>query len=158
MVYQWKLPGLYSIPAQAAGEELDRIYQAHGKLDPADVVEESQREDAPLHGCFEWNDQAAAELYRVGQARGIIRAVVTVDDKRPQLDGVRAFVHVENVYQPMAVVVRSEDKMRLLMQNALGELDAFRKKYAALSELQSVFTAIDTLQPTLPHALKELAI
>lgn len=49
MVYKWKMPGLYDIPAQAAGEELDRIYEEKGELQARDVVNESRPETAPLH-------------------------------------------------------------------------------------------------------------
>ena len=39
MVYQWKIPTLYSVDAQTAGEELERIYNERGELSPKDVVE-----------------------------------------------------------------------------------------------------------------------
>lgn len=46
MVYQWKIP-VAPVSAQTAGEELERLYRKHGKLDPADVVEEPRRLRAP---------------------------------------------------------------------------------------------------------------
>lgn len=145
MTYQWKLPGIYDVPAQQAGEELDRIYRDRGRLEPTDIVSESRPEDAPLHPCFEWDDAIAAERYRENQASGIVRAIVTVDTERKENNGVRAFVHVENTYQPMAVVVQSRDKMQKLLQSAMNELSAFRKKYGKLSELEPVFSAIDSV-------------
>ncbi len=156
MVYEWKLPGIYDIPAQTAGEELSRIYRSCGRLEPADVVNESRREDAPLHPCFEWDDAVAAEKYRENQAGNIIRAIVTVDSECKETDGVRAFVHVENTYQPMSVVVKSSDKMQALLQSAQSELSAFRNKYSKLSELKPVFSAIDSLAPR-DHSQKATA-
>jgi len=146
MIYEWKINGLYSVPAQTAGEELSRLYQVHGKLEPSDIVDVSRPEDAPLHPCFEWDDVVAAEKYRETQAGGIIRALVTVDNEHKENSDVRAFVHVEDTYQPMAVVVKSKDKMQDLLQSALGELTAFRRKYSKLSELQPVFSAMDSIQ------------
>lgn len=146
MVYEWKMPGLYAIPAQEAGEELDRIYRERGRLEPMDVVDESWAADAPLHCCFEWNDAVAAEKYRENQASGIIRAIITIGDEPKKDSCVRAFVHVENTYRPMTAVVNSESRMQELLMTALNELSAFRRKYNSLSKLGPVFAAIDSIQ------------
>lgn len=147
MVYRFRVDGLYSVPAQAVGEELERIYNERGKIDPADVVDVSRPEDAVLHPCFEWRDEIAAEKYREEQARALVRCVVAVqetDGKKPV--EVRAFFHVQETYHPTSVIIQEEDKYTTLLQTALGELAAFRKKYAVLSErdeLKEMFAAID---------------
>ena len=68
MTYKWKLPGIIPVEAQEAGEELDRIYKKYGELQPSTIVDESRDSSAPLHKCFEWDDQTAAEKYRETQA------------------------------------------------------------------------------------------
>lgn len=148
MVYQYKIPSLYPVAAQTAGEELDRIYREHGELKAADVVDESRNAAAPLHSIFEWNDTAAAEMYRINQAEKLIRAVVvTVPEEgtksgQPRL--VRAYVHTEeSAYHPIGVVVANTDYTKIMLTEALRELAAFRKKYAALTDLTSVFDTID---------------
>ena len=143
MTYKWKLPGVIPVDAQTAGDELERIYQERGELNPADIVEESRSEDAPLHPCFEWDDQTAAEKYRESQASLIIRSIVTVADGRNEPQEVRAYVHVENTYRPVSVVVESRDYMEELLKTALLELAAFQRKYNALSSLRPVFEAIE---------------
>lgn len=143
MVYKWNVPGFYSVSAQDAGEELHRIYSARGKLEPSDVVDESRSESAPLHSCFEWNDEVAAEKYRETQASCIIRSIVAVNDEQKEPQSVRAFVHVQSSYQPISVVVNDEEKMAELLASALRELQSFRKKYANLEALASVMKAID---------------
>lgn len=145
LIYQWKIPGVIPVDAQIAGQELERIYQKSGVLTAKEIVNESRPESAPLHGCFEWDDQTAAEKYREGQAQKIVRLIVSVDESRPEAKEVRAFVHVENAYKPIAVVVNSEEQMMELLQSALAELVAFKKKYKALSSLRPVFDAIDSL-------------
>lgn len=146
MVYEWKMPGLYNVPAQVAGEELDRIYQDRGKLDAADVVDESRPEEAVLHPCFEWDDPKAAELYRQQQARNLINCIVTVVDtpKNKQVE-TRAFVHLEQSYHPLTVVVIDTEKLYQLKLSAFRELKAFRKKYQNVAELVPVFQAIDAV-------------
>ena len=140
MTYQWKVPGIMPVDAQTAGNELQRIYERDGVIEPETVVAESQTPSAPLHSCFEWDDAKAAHKYRITQAQNIIRAIVVVDDaKQPET---RAFVSVEREYHPVSVVVRNPEKREILLQNALNELRWFERKYHALQELANVFAAI----------------
>lgn len=150
MIYKWKLPGMYPVDANMAGEEIEAIYNVKGRCNPADMVERSRPEKAPLHSCFEWNDVTAAEKYRLEQAGGLIRSLTVVVDTtdNPVTEApveVRAFHHVEHTYQPISVVVNDEDKMKELLQRAMCELDSFKRKYSQLSELKPIFREIDKL-------------
>ena len=140
MTYQWKVPGIMPVDAQTAGNELQRIYERDGVIDPETVVSESQTPSAPLHSCFEWDDAKAAHKYRITQAQNIIRSIVVVDEaKQPET---RAFVNVQREYHPVSVVVRNPEKREILLQNALNELRWFERKYNTLQELSNVFAAI----------------
>lgn len=150
MLYEWKLPGMYPVDANTAGEEIAAIYNEKGHCDPEDVVDRSRPVTAPLHYCFEWDDTVAAEKYRQEQAGSLIRSITVVveaDDKRVTEVPVkiRAFHHVEHTYQPISVVVNDEDKMKELLRRALGELISFKKKYSQLSDLKPIFQEIDKL-------------
>lgn len=141
MIYQWKVPGIMPVDAQTAGNELQRIYERDGVIEPETVVEESKSPSAPLHSCFEWDDEKAAHKYRITQAQNIIRAIVVVDEaKQPET---RAFVNVQREYHPVSVVVRNPEKREILLQNALNELRWFERKYNTLQELSAVFSAIE---------------
>lgn len=141
MTYQWKVPGIMPVDAQTAGNELQRIYKRDGVIEPETVVLESESPSAPLHSCFEWDNEKAAHKYRITQAQGIIRAIVSVNEteKSPET---RAFVSVEREYHPFSVVIRNPEKRDILLQNALNELHCFEKKYNSLCELSGVFSAI----------------
>ena len=140
MTYQWKVPGIVPVDAQTAGNELQRIYERYGVIEPETVVAESRTPSAPLHSCFEWDDEKAAHKYRITQAQNIIRAIVVVDEaKQPET---RAFVNVQREYHPVSVVVRNPEKREILLQNALNELRWFERKYNTLQELSNVFAAI----------------
>ena len=141
MTYQWKVPGIMPVDAQTAGNELQRIYERDGVIEPETVVAESRTPSAPLHSCFEWDDEKAAHKYRITQAQNIIRAIVVVDEaKQPET---RAFVNVQREYHPVSVVVRNPEKREILLQNALNELRWFERKYNTLQELSAVFSAIE---------------
>lgn len=139
MVYQWKLNGLYPVQAQAAGEEIERIYHKRGQCGAADVVDESRPESAVLHPCFEWNDPVAAELWREQQARSIINCIVTVSEtKKGEAVEVRAFPHVSDTYRPLDVVLKSVDMETEMRESALREFLAFRRKLDAYKSLDAV--------------------
>ena len=141
MTYQWKVPGIMPVDAQTAGNELQRIYERDGVIEPEVVVLESESASAPLHNCFEWNDAKAAHKYRITQAQGVIRAIIAVDEteKSPET---RAFVSVEHEYHPVSIVVKNPETYEILLKNALNELRWFERKYNSLKELSAIFDAI----------------
>ena len=143
MTYQWKIP--MKVPVQTAVAELDRIrgQSEDGTLTPQAVVDASRAEDAPLHSLFEWDDRVAAERYRTVQAQYIIRNITVQEaaDDTP----VRQFVHAEKGYTTLYAAMSNEELRKALLTNALEELEAFKAKYRALSELAAVFEAMDNI-------------
>lgn len=146
MVYQWKLPGLYPVDAQTAGEELERIYEDKGRLEPKEIVDESRPEEAPLHPCFEWDDPTAAELYRKHQAKQIIQSVVIPHETvNHEPVNVRAVVSIQGEYKPLTVVVNDDEQMNRLLADALAELKTFERKYSVLQQLAPIFDVIHSI-------------
>lgn len=130
--------------AQTIGEECERL-ESEGRLTPKALVDESRPDDAPLHGCFEWNDTVAAEMYRQTQAAYLIRSVeVTVTESS---EPTRAFVATVSddvrEYKTVGYMLRSSDGREALLDSARRELLSFRRKYQTLHELAGVFEAID---------------
>lgn len=140
MVYSWKIPGLYSILAQEAGEELARICDKHGgEMSPKIIVDESRPEDAVLHQVFEWSDPVAAELWRQQQARNIVCCIITKHEtEKSGPTEVRAFVHVAESYRPTQLVVSQEDLQAELVRNALRDVEAFHRRLETFSTLRPV--------------------
>ena len=77
--YAFKPGTRYTVPADKVVSELRKAGIKSG-MDAQTVVDVARPEDAPLHPIFEWNDAEAAEKYRCGQARTLIRAVYEVDE------------------------------------------------------------------------------
>ena len=90
MVYKWKVRK-FPVSAQDAGKELERIEQEEGFIKPESVVDHSRPEGAPLHDCFEWDNDAAAEEYRKVQAREIIRFIEIVHEEDGEEQSIRAY-------------------------------------------------------------------
>jgi len=63
-----------SAEVRAAIIDLER----KGRLTASKVVDAARNPASPLHACFEWDDDVAAEGYRLEQARRLIRGVKVV--------------------------------------------------------------------------------
>jgi hypothetical protein len=149
--YKWKA-NLYKVDAQTAGRYLRNLEERDGEIKPEVMVDEAKDTEAALHPCFEWDDQKAAENYRVGQAKGVLRNIVVVyqkDDEKEEPLQVRAFVHVkqtdeeESKYIHVETAMSDEILKRQLLESALRELDEFRRKYHGLIELSELFGVIE---------------
>lgn len=149
MVYQWRIPGIIPVDAQTAGEELDRIYRRDGVISPDAIVNDNAEPSAPLHCCFEWDDGKAAHKYRVSQAQSIIQAIVSVPEETQYNQPVRAFVSVFNSYHPTKIVMQNVSMRSTLLEFALADLRAFKRKYESLVELSSVFDSISNIMEEL---------
>ena len=153
MIYQWKAAAVVAVEAQTAGEELERIRTFHnGRLDANDVVEASRLPTAPLHPAFEWDDQRAAAEHRRQQAMYMIRSIDVVVEKT---DGaaapVRAFVSVkrdeDRSYTSIQHALADEGLRVQVVRQAWAELEAWHRRYAELSELAKIFSAIGQARP-----------
>lgn len=150
MVYNYKVP-FAKVDAQTAGVELARIEQKHDGLTPEDVVDESRDKSAPLHPVFEWNDQVAAEKFRVVQAGTLIRNITVKVEDVPEKPITRAFVNVvpvtqrKGLFRTVTVAMSNDDERNNVLDHALAELNQVKKKYAGLAELAHIFEEIERL-------------
>lgn len=132
--------------------ELEQIRCANGGLlRPEDVVKFARNKRTALHGEFEWDDAKASAEFRLWQARNVIRVTVTVlpsphSDQEP----VRAYVSVVSDrvqpgggYRAIGDVMTNDEMRAELVNDALGEVKRWRRKYERLRELVPIFKAID---------------
>ena len=137
----WRIQGYYKADAKKVAEEI-----GFGKFTPMEVLEKAKDETTELHKCFEWNDSIAAEKYRLEQAKEIIRMLVYEKETKEQAV-VRYYAKTEtkHVYQPTKQFLVQEDEYQGLLRRALAELEAFKNKYHTLTELESIFDAMETI-------------
>lgn len=152
MKYVWKRV-IAGIPAQVAGEEIEAIVsEKGGHITPADVVCRAMPKDSPLHGAFEWDNDRAAEQYRIEQAQYLLRQIVIVhsqDDDEPIM--VRAFVSVEDenckpVFTSVGRAKQNPQEWEYVLEQAYSELQAWRSKYKTLQQFSKIFEVVDSLK------------
>jgi hypothetical protein len=143
-----------NLDANTVGDELTRIYDKHGALEPATVVKESKPKTAPLHGAFEWDDQVAAEQHRLSQARQVINVVTVVPEESPSNLPVQAFINVtvineddenERRYTPVREVLATPALHQQHLAHMKYRLKNMRTEISKFVELTHVGEAIDSL-------------
>lgn len=144
------------ISKTAQGElEQIRLTSEDGKLHPRAVVAFAEDESTALHKCFEWDDSEAARKFRLAQAAAIIRVAVRIETNGEESMRVRAYCSLpsdraaDGGYRAVVDVVSDEMMRQELLQTALDELSAFRRKYAALTQLEPLFSALEKIDEAL---------
>lgn len=122
-------------------DQLMAIYESHGKLTPAIVVDEARDMEHPLHQRFEWDDEIAGEKWRREQARELIQSVRVVyreaTDRNPAKD-IRAFhsVRVESdyVYEPAEKIAADPFLRRLVLNDMSREWMTLKRRFQDFDE------------------------
>lgn len=157
----WRTGASAKIPADVCFEELERIRKENGGDLTAELIVEAARPRAAvLHPqVFDLPQKAAAEEYYKQRARKTMGDLVTVyvDDTSavPDRLEVRVFSTVEQragkggrmaeVYSSTEESLQDPARREYILAEAIQQVAAWRKKYAALSELAVIFHAIDEI-------------
>lgn len=153
-VYAFK-PGFFkAVPAQVAGEEIERIRRDRGDFfQPDDLVEEGRPDDAPLHPAFEWDDAKAAEEHRKQQARQLVAHITVVDENKPPDQQMRAYVSVPTSVGPRYTTVEHAfavpELRACVLSQALADLETFRRRYETFVELAESLAAVEKVSAKL---------
>lgn len=136
----WKVNLFKGVDAKKCYEEIGNT-----QITPREIVEKARNENSELHKCFEWDDTKAAELYRIEQAKTVLRLLVVVNKPKDEPVRVYQITSEKNTYQPTKLFLQQPDEYQILLKRALEELQMFQKRYSQLAELETVFEAIDSL-------------
>ena len=150
--------------AEIVEAALADIADQRGFLTPRAVVEAARPQGSTLHPYFEWNDEAAAEEYRLAQARHLVRSVqVRVVDRNNNERSLAKYhsVHVqrvenplltERVYAPLSAVRRSGDLIEQVQRKVEEDLLSARRRWEVYRHIPEfhqrfarIFTEVDAL-------------
>lgn len=128
-------------------DELRKIAKRRrGLLRPRHVIDAASDPDSPLHGRFTWDDEKAADEYRLWQARELLKQYWVVEEvsHKPihlflSLDSDR---QARKGYRFSDAVLSDPDQRREWLMMALTDFQSLQHSYGALSELTPIFAAI----------------
>lgn len=115
----------------------------NGVVTPQSLVEFARPESSPIHNSFDWDDENAAEKYRLMQARLIINNVKVAFKGRVTNKYWNAKVYVApdkaiRGYFPVEKVASDEEMHRQVLERALKEIEYWQAKYKEIEELRDV--------------------
>ena len=163
-VYQWKdkvfSTSIRNANPQKVGIELESLPIA----DPKSIVDFARsRKKSELHKCFTWDDDKAAELWRMEEARTIVQSIIVVEDRdEPESEPItyRAFESVkiggQRRYMKTTTCLHDDDLRAQVfgeISNSIGELSQKAKTYRYLAESE-----IDKLQMHLDLAKEAVTL
>lgn len=131
-------------------EELEKIRRAdkEKRLRPEAVVNYARKnKGSALHDKFTWDDSEAAELYRLVQARDIIRVAVTVITPADvsTVVSVKEYVSLSDKrndgYERIEDIMADPERVQVLLEDTVTRLAGI-KEVALFEELLPVHKAI----------------
>jgi len=146
---EWAEGRKLSVPPEVVLDIVQQIVDRDGKCRAAALVAEARSVDSPIHDYFEWEDTLAAQKYREVQARTLIARLRVVYQKTNT--PVPAFVSVERDpdvdeprggYLDVKTAMTHDDTKEKVLWSALSELEAVRRRYGALQELDEVWSKV----------------
>ena len=146
MTFQWAdgCERFFTVEAQLAGETLEAIrLQNKGELTPDIVSKAAKPKSAPLHDCFEWDNEKAADFYRREQARTLIRSVrLVITDAAGADKAVHQYYNVTTgngrSYQTRETIATIDEYRQQVIGDCLRYLGWAK---ARLAEIQGLETA-----------------
>lgn len=135
-----EVPGLYKADAQAVASEIAAISE---NATPAQILDKARDSSTELHKCFEWDDSAAAEKYRLDQARHIVRHLVIRETVREDKPPIRFFFKPEGGegYKQSTIIVRNEDEYQRQLAQMFREAKSWMQRAKRFAELEEIVEA-----------------
>ena len=127
--------------------ELLAIRKQYGRLTADLVLDEARDPGHVLHGRFCWDDGEAAERYRLGQARNLIRSVkVTYQRPTGEKASVRQFVSIDRSdaaapatgYLPTEEALADPLTAKILLRQMQRDVDSLLAKYEQMTEFRAL--------------------
>ena len=130
--------------ANIVGGVVEKIEAEHGAVTKELLLEASRPEDSATHSIFEWDNDKAAEKYRLEQARQTISALrVVYETPEKEAISVKAFVNVSELsekarYRNVEVALTEEDTREVYLKRIRNELEALINRNRNIEELGDI--------------------
>ncbi len=156
----------YPVDPEQAGKILAKLEEKQGNLTAQSVVDAARPKTSPLHEAFEWDDSAAAESWRLDQARSMIKSIEIVvieeeGDAEPESRPIYFNVqqpspgsYAGGYYKNREALVESVEEWESALQLAKQQLAGSLKALRSIEELRPALSKQQTR--TLARARKSI--
>jgi len=106
-------------------------------ITPEQIVAMAEAPDSPMHGYFQWDDQAAAHQYRLWQARQLIASIKITVEGAPDTN-IRLMVSVPsdrgvNGYQLLSEAIKNPAARKTLLDEMTSKVEHWRSQAELIS-------------------------
>ena len=114
--------------AQVIGEFIGSLKDKDGHITTKKIVEGAKSKKSPIHKYFEWENNKAAEQFRLQQGRNLIEQVVEIVVVAGEQTEQRSYVSVTvinkgKVYVDLKNAIETEDYRKQLLNRAIAILE-----------------------------------
>ena len=158
--YQWKMASFAKkVDPEQAMEEIRKAENLYGKITAETVLQVARDNKSPLHKLFEWDDNRAAEKYRMAQARTLVNniEVKIISDGEERSIPVYEIVNIRPEDESEEQSGRQYKHIDTLTYDEVGQVKEATVR--ALNNLKfklSVYKRFDTVIRHLDSAIEEL--
>lgn len=141
-IVKWKFDNRYDADPTKCKQEIESIGD---DVKPQQIVDYAKNPDTELHKCFTWDNDVAAEKWRLYEARQVVCSLVIVETNSDDEDiQIRAFHKTNNDegYKSFRIILKNKDEYEKLLERCLSDLRALKNKYQNLSEYQEIWDLI----------------
>lgn len=142
-IIKWKIDGKYHADPTKCKDEIESI---GSDVKPQQIVDYAKNPDTELHKCFTWDNNLAAEKWRLQEARQIVCSLVIVESNsdRENDTQIRVFHKTDNEdgYKTLQFILQDKDEYKKLLERCEYDLRNLKKKYQSISEYQEIWDLI----------------
>jgi len=116
---------------QEIADYLDTLCKLKGgELTPDEVLQDAKKRSSLLHGLFDWDDNQAAQKWRMHQARLLLNGIVEVVEIQGVETKMRSFYNVHNtkqerVYVTLETATTNQNYVKQLLNDCEGYIEHF---------------------------------
>ena len=135
---------------EVVGAMFKKIENEHGGLTAELVVQAAKPKRSYIHDFFEWDDEKAGEVYRLEQARYLIRHIII--EVVGERETPRAFITVvkgtpsQKVYLDTIQIMATPELRLQVLAMFLSELNVLRRRYAELLKFSNISEPFEALE------------
>jgi ABC-type antimicrobial peptide transport system ATPase subunit len=135
--YIWRLGSLAKdIDPTEAVNELERIENVYGSLTAENILEASKGKRSLLHRLFNWDNESAANQYRLQQARLIINniEIIIISDGQPRQMPVYEIITKDSGRVYKSIEEFTIDDAEQIRRQAVKEINIWKNKLEYFSQ------------------------
>lgn len=142
--YSWGDGFKPSIDANVVGSVVEQLERENGKVTKEMLLDASRSKDSPTHGLFEWNNDVAAEKWRLSVATRTINNLRIVYVKPEKVEQkITAFINTSKpkekpMYVNIVSALSNEGTREIVLERLRTELQAFIERNKHIEELANI--------------------